>query len=198
MSPTDPDMVIRILRRMQRILSPPVHQTTQFPQKKNSIISDEAQFNLSCIVSKLNFRIWATEKPGMFTKALSKSNVLLSLYLGHYWMWFQQDCETSNTARQTMALLQELFPARTLSRNGNISWPPRSPNLTAPDFFICGFLKKSVYRDKPRTLAALKDKIDLGEGNATCCATDSSLSNVNGGHMSNVVSHEYTLSTDVQ
>jgi hypothetical protein len=33
----------------------------------------------------------------------------------------------------------------------------RSPNLTPPDFFLCGLLKGSVYSNKPRTIDALKD-----------------------------------------
>jgi hypothetical protein len=48
--------------------------------------------------------------------------------------WFQQDGETAHTARASMALLREVFPGRVLSNLGDINWPPRSPNLTAPEF----------------------------------------------------------------
>jgi hypothetical protein len=33
------------------------------------------------------------------------------------------------------------FPCRWICRAAPIAWPPRSPDLTALDFFLCGFLK---------------------------------------------------------
>lgn len=50
---------------------------------------------------------------------------------------FQQDGATSHTARVSMHLLNDVFPNRLISRNGPIPWPPRSPDLSACDFF-CG------------------------------------------------------------
>ena len=41
-------------------------------------------------------------------------------------MWVQQDGATCHTARETTELLQEKFPARVISRNGDQNWPPRS------------------------------------------------------------------------
>ena len=41
-------------------------------------------------------------------------------------IWFQQDDATSHTTRANMALLQEKFPGRVISRRGDINWPPRS------------------------------------------------------------------------
>jgi len=38
-------------------------------------------------------------------------------------------------------------------------WPPRSPDLTPPDYFLWGYLKGRVYRNKPRTIDALKANI---------------------------------------
>ena len=40
-------------------------------------------------------------------------------------------------------------------------WPPRSPDLTFPYLFLLGYLKKRFYRNKPRTVEALKDNIRL-------------------------------------
>jgi len=51
--------------------------------------------------------------------------------------WFQQDGATAHTARATIAILRELFDDRIISKNADFAWPPRSPDLTAPDFF-CG------------------------------------------------------------
>jgi len=46
-----------------------------------------------------------------------------------------------------------------MSKNGDFEWPPRSPDLTAPDFFLWGYLKSKVYVNKPRTLDELKTNI---------------------------------------
>jgi len=41
----------------------------------------------------------------------------------------------------------------------NIHWPHRSPDLTAYDFFLWGYLKSKVYSQKPRNVEELKNKI---------------------------------------
>ncbi|KAJ4447919.1 hypothetical protein ANN_09928 [Periplaneta americana] len=38
-------------------------------------------------------------------------------------------------------------------------WPPRSPNLTTPDFFLWDYLKDRVYATRPQTLDDLKHNI---------------------------------------
>ncbi|CAK1601525.1 unnamed protein product [Parnassius mnemosyne] len=58
-----------------------------------------------------------------------------------------------------MEVVQELFPGKVISKRGNIEWPPRSPDLSTPDFFLWGFLKNKVYSNKPRTITALKANI---------------------------------------
>jgi hypothetical protein len=40
-------------------------------------------------------------------------------------------------------------------RTLGILWPVRSPDLTAPDFFLWGYLKESVYRNRPHTIHLL-------------------------------------------
>ena len=73
--------------------------------------------------------------------------------------WFQQDGATCHTANTTMDYLRRKFPGRVVSKNGDIDWPPRSPDLTPPDFFLWGFLKSRVYANKPKTIEDLKDNI---------------------------------------
>ncbi|XP_018338846.1 PREDICTED: uncharacterized protein LOC108746522 [Trachymyrmex septentrionalis] len=73
--------------------------------------------------------------------------------------WFQQDGAPPHTARATINFLKQLFPGRLMSKNGDFEWPPRSPDLTAPDFFLWGYLKSKVYVNKPRTLDELKTNI---------------------------------------
>jgi len=47
-----------------------------------------------------------------------------------------------HTAAISIAALRRLFPQRVISGFGDVPWPPRSPDLTAPDFFLWGYLKK--------------------------------------------------------
>ena len=42
---------------------------------------------------------------------------------------------------------------------GDVPWPPRSPDLSACDFFLWGYLKSKVYVRKPRTVDDLKVSI---------------------------------------
>ena len=50
-------------------------------------------------------------------------------------MWFQQGGATSHTANETMKLLNKLFPQKVISKNGDVSYPPRSQDLTTSNFF---------------------------------------------------------------
>jgi hypothetical protein len=63
-------------------------------------------------------------------------------------------CQTSN---ETMTPLKQFFDDRITSKN---LWPPRSPDLTPPDFFLWGYLKETVYKNSPRTLVDLKLNIE--------------------------------------
>jgi hypothetical protein len=50
--------------------------------------------------------------------------------------WFQQDGATARTANPTLQMLSEFFGGRIIPRN---LWPPRSPDLSQPDFCLWGF-----------------------------------------------------------
>jgi hypothetical protein len=58
--------------------------------------------------------------------------------------WFQQDGAPAHTANNSMEPLNEIFGERVISRN---LWPPRSPDLTPPDFYLWGAAKFAVCRD---------------------------------------------------
>jgi hypothetical protein len=77
----------------------------------------------------------------------------------HEEMWFQQDGAPSHTAGRALNLIAERFPGRVISRGGDISWPPRSCDLTPLDYFLWGFLKDNVYRGKPTSIRELKAAI---------------------------------------
>ena len=74
-------------------------------------------------------------------------------------LWFQQDGATPHTARETMAILRAAFTGRLFSRFGDVPWPPRSPGLTPPHFFLRGYLKRKAYINIPNTLLEIKINI---------------------------------------
>jgi len=49
---------------------------------------------------------------------------------------FQQDDAMAHTEVISMAALRRLFPQRVISLYGDVSWPPPSLDLTAPNFFM--------------------------------------------------------------
>lgn len=56
-------------------------------------------------------------------------------------------------------LLKCFFPRKLISKKGDSDWPPRSPDLTGPDFLLWVYLKSKVYINKPRNLRVLKANI---------------------------------------
>jgi len=70
--------------------------------------------------------------------------------------YFQQDGATSHTSHANMAEIHSFFGDRVISKGLR---PPRSPDLTPPDYFLWRYLKGRVYRNKPRTTDALKSNI---------------------------------------
>jgi hypothetical protein len=52
-----------------------------------------------------------------------------------------------------------LFPNRLISRFGDLTWPSRSPGLTAPDYFLWGYLKEKVFANRLHTIEELKTAI---------------------------------------
>lgn len=74
--------------------------------------------------------------------------------------WFQQDGAPPHTARATRQFLRTQFPGRVISLYEDIEWPPYSPDLTPPDFFLWGYLKDRIYANpKPRDIEQLKANI---------------------------------------
>ena len=59
----------------------------------------------------------------------------------------------------SIAVLCRLFLQRVISCFGDVPWPLHSPDLTAPDFFLWGYLKNKVYSTHPTGLQALKEII---------------------------------------
>ena len=60
------------------------------------------------------------------------------------------------TSKESMDLIASFFDDRIISRN---LWPPQSPDLTTPDFFLWGHFKDRVYATRPQTLDDVKHNI---------------------------------------
>ena len=78
----------------------------------------------------------------------------------HKRMWFQQDGAPVHTANASLDWLKVQFKKRVVSRKTTIGWPPDSPDLSPPDFFLWGYLKEKIYKNKPQTLEQLKNNIE--------------------------------------
>jgi len=54
------------------------------------------------------------------------------------------------------AYVHRKFPGRLISNKSDIPWPPYSPDLTPPDFFLWGYIKEEVFK---QTVIELKTEI---------------------------------------
>jgi len=73
---------------------------------------------------------------------------------------YQQDGAPAHTAFRTIEFLKEQFGAQLICKNSEHSWPPYSPDLAPPDYFLWGFLKAKVYSNGNFTnLEDLKQRI---------------------------------------
>ena len=70
--------------------------------------------------------------------------------------YFQQDGATCHTSNDSMTEIESFFDDRIISKS---LWPPRSPELSPPDFFLLGVLKGKAYANKPRTIQELENNI---------------------------------------
>lgn len=74
-------------------------------------------------------------------------------------MWFQQDGAAPHFARIVRAFLNEHYNNRWIGREGPVNWPACSPDLTSPDFYLWGYLKNTVFEQRPTTRADMQDRI---------------------------------------
>ena len=72
---------------------------------------------------------------------------------------FQQDGALPHWGLRVRQFLNKTFSDRWIGRDGPISWPPRSPDITPLDFFLWGYVKDIVYRIKVRDITDLKQRI---------------------------------------
>jgi len=84
---------------------------------------------------------------------------------------FQMDGAPGHWAKDVRSFMDRKFPNKWIGRSGPISWPPRSPDLTPPDFFLWGFIKDKVYSRDSKSLEELTDcvKVSFTEVPVTMC-----------------------------
>ncbi|KAG5319819.1 TC1A transposase, partial [Pseudoatta argentina] len=74
-------------------------------------------------------------------------------------MWLQQDGAAPHYALIVRAFLNATYNDRWIGRRGSVEWPPCSPDLTSPDFFLWGYLKNIVFAERPTTRDDFMDRI---------------------------------------
>jgi hypothetical protein len=65
-------------------------------------------------------------------------------------MWLQHDGAPAHFSLRVREYLNDQFPNRWIGRGGPVSWPARSPDLSALDFFLWGYVKSLVYETPVR------------------------------------------------
>lgn len=78
-------------------------------------------------------------------------------------LWWQRDDAPAHTSNATIRYLTGQFPGRLMSKGGDWSWPQRSPDLAACDFFLWGYLKHNIWNvpviEQPKILRELRNAI---------------------------------------
>lgn len=75
-------------------------------------------------------------------------------------VFFQQDGAPAHSAFIVRDFLDEYFPAAWIGRFGPLLWPPRSPDLTPPDFWLWSYLGERVFAYNIRTVQELQNVIE--------------------------------------
>ena len=72
---------------------------------------------------------------------------------------YQQDRVPPHWSMDVRRSLNATFPNRWIGRDGRISWPPRSPDLTSLDFFLWGYVKDRVFVTPVNDIGELQNRI---------------------------------------
>jgi len=74
-------------------------------------------------------------------------------------LWMKTSYSSRMSNKPHSKNVNALFPNRVVSRNGDIPWPPSSPDLTPCNYFLWGYLKTKVFETRSRTIVDLKQRI---------------------------------------
>ena len=71
----------------------------------------------------------------------------------------QHDGAPRHYALCSRQVMNEIFDEKWVGRGGPVPWPPRSLDLTSPDYFLWGFVKERVMAVAPTTPDDMKERI---------------------------------------
>jgi hypothetical protein len=74
-------------------------------------------------------------------------------------LWFQQDGTTAHAAAELMDCLRAVHPGRIVPGFGNIFWPARSPDFSAPDYFSLATLESGTVWEQNSHIEDVKQNI---------------------------------------
>ena len=66
-------------------------------------------------------------------------------------MWMQHNGAPPHYARCSRQVANKIFDEKWIGLSGPVAWPPLSPDLTSPDYFLWGFVKEHVMAVAPTT-----------------------------------------------
>ncbi|GFV83887.1 uncharacterized protein TNCV_387951 [Trichonephila clavipes] len=122
----------------------------------NLLWTDEAHFTLRGSVDTPNCRIWATENPRTVVETpLHDEKVTVwvgfttSTVIGPF---FFEEMRDSGFVTATVTGERLFGDDRVPSHHFHHAWPPRSPDLSPCNYWLWGYLKSQVYRDRPTSL----------------------------------------------
>ena len=71
----------------------------------------------------------------------------------------QHDGAPFHNALCSGQVMNEIFDEKCIGRGGPVAWPPRSPDLISPYYFLWGFLKERVMAVASTTSDDMKERI---------------------------------------
>ncbi|EZA60790.1 hypothetical protein X777_13803 [Ooceraea biroi] len=74
-------------------------------------------------------------------------------------MWFQHDGAGPHYANIVRDYLNETFRDVWIGRGSRVRWSARSPDLTSSEFYLWGYLKDVVHRERPTTRENMMERI---------------------------------------
>lgn len=132
-----------------------MHENNCIPRKNKCLTWSVGVWNRVAIPSQ---ELYLTD--GNSTQ-LPRNNVTLMQLLntddnGEY--RFQQNDATAHTTGDDGNIMWTVFKAYNLNF-ADINWPARSPDLTASDFFLCGYLTAQIYATITRSVRQRKELV---------------------------------------
>lgn len=79
-------------------------------------------------------------------------------------MWYQHDGAPAHFHSNVRRYLDNVFPNKWIGRNGPVSWPARSPDMTPSDFFLWVHTKTLIYETPVETEMDLVARITVAAG----------------------------------